>query len=69
MQGPVIVVVEGFHTPPGSEFSMPLFPRHEFKTEIPKGTANLDIVVPERPAGRPPETMNRLRSTSATSPR
>lgn len=47
VQGPVVVVVEGLHTPPESDFPVPLFPRHEFKTEIPKGKATLDIVVPE----------------------
>lgn len=52
VQGPVLVVVEGLHTPPGSDFPMPLFPRHEFKTEIPKGKATLDIVVPDTPAAR-----------------
>lgn len=50
VQGPVIVVVEGLHTPPESDFPVPLFPRHEFKTEIPKRTATLEIVVPEAPA-------------------
>lgn len=52
IQGPVIVIVEGFHMPPDSEFVVPLFPRHEFKTEIPKGRATLDIVVPDAPAVR-----------------
>jgi hypothetical protein len=47
VQGPVTVIVEGMHTPPNGEFPVPLFPRHEFKTEIPKGNAALDIVVPE----------------------
>jgi len=47
VQGPVVVVVEGLHTPPESDFPVPLFPRHEFKTEIPKGKATLDILVPE----------------------
>jgi hypothetical protein len=52
VQGPVIVVVEGFHTPPESDFAVPLFPRHEFKTEIPKGKTSLDIIVPDAPAPR-----------------
>jgi hypothetical protein len=50
VQGPVTVIVEGMHTPPNGEFAVPLFPRHEFKTEIPKGKATLDIVVPDAPA-------------------
>lgn len=52
VQGPVVIVVEGFHTPPNSDFPVALFPRHEFKTEIPKGTADLEIVVPDEPASR-----------------
>jgi hypothetical protein len=50
VRGPVNVVVEGFHTPPQSEFAVPLFPRPEFKTEIPGGTTSLDIIVPDAPA-------------------
>ena len=50
--GPVIVDVEGAEQRPESEFATPLFPRYTFKTEIPKGKATLDIVVPED-AGRP----------------
>jgi hypothetical protein len=53
IQGPVVVTVVGTHTPPDSEFSVPLFPRHEFKTEIPKGTFTLDIVVPDDIAATP----------------
>jgi hypothetical protein len=52
VQGPVVVVVEGLHTPPESDFPVQLFPRYTFKTEIPKGKATLDIVVPED-AGKP----------------
>jgi len=45
--GPVTVGVEGFEMRPESEFPVPLFPRYTFKTEIPKGKATLDIVVPD----------------------
>lgn len=45
--GPVIVDVEGLENRPDREFPVPLFPRYTFKTEIPKGKATLDIVVPE----------------------
>jgi hypothetical protein len=47
VSGPVIVGVEGFEQRPDKEFPVPLFPRYTFKTEIPKGRATLDIVVPE----------------------
>ena len=50
--GPVIVDVEGLENRPDREFPVPLFPRYTFKTEIPKGKAMLDIVVPED-AGKP----------------
>ncbi len=50
--GPVIVDVEGLENRPDREFPVPLFPRYTFKTEIPKGKATLDIVVPED-AGKP----------------
>jgi hypothetical protein len=50
--GPVIVDVEGLENLPDREFPVPLFPRYTFKTEIPKGKATLDIVVPED-AGKP----------------
>ena len=50
--GPVIVDVEGAEQRPESEYPVPLFPRYTFKTEIPKGRATLDIVVPEN-AGKP----------------
>jgi len=50
--GPVIVDVEGLENRPDQEFPVPLFPRYTFKTEIPKGKAILDIVVPED-AGKP----------------
>ena len=52
VSGAVIVDVEGFEQPPDKEFPVPLFPRYTFKTEIPKGKATLDIVVPEN-AGKP----------------
>jgi hypothetical protein len=52
VSGPVIVDVEGSEQPPDKEFPVPLFPRYTFKTEIPKGKATLDIVVPEN-AGKP----------------
>jgi hypothetical protein len=52
VSGPVIVDVEGLEQPPDKEFPVPLFPRYTFKTEIPKGKATLDIVVPED-AGKP----------------
>ena len=52
VSGPVIVDVEGAEQRPESEFPTPLFPRYTFKTEIPKGKATLDIVVPEN-AGKP----------------
>lgn len=47
VSGPVIVDVEGSEQRSESEFPLPLFPRYTFKTEIPKGKATLDIVVPE----------------------
>ena len=50
--GPVIVDVEGMENRPDREFPVPLFPRYTFKTEIPKGKATLDIVVPDD-AGKP----------------
>lgn len=50
--GPVIVDVEGLEQPSDKEFPVPLFPRYTFKTEITKGTARLDIVVPE-PVAKP----------------
>ena len=52
VSGPVIVDVEGSEQPSDKEFPVPLFPRYTFKTEIPKGKATLDIVVPEN-AGKP----------------
>ena len=52
VSGPVIVDVEGSEQHPDKEFPVPLFPRYTFKTEIPKGKATLDIVVPEN-AGKP----------------
>jgi hypothetical protein len=52
VSGPVIVDVEGAEQRPESEYPVPLFPRYTFKTEIPKGKATLDIVVPEN-AGKP----------------
>jgi hypothetical protein len=52
VSGPVIVDVEGSEQRPDKEFPVPLFPRYTFKTEIPKGKASLDIVVPED-AGKP----------------
>jgi hypothetical protein len=52
VSGPVIVDVEGSEQHPDKEFPVPLFPRYTFKTEIPKGKATLDIVVPED-AGKP----------------
>lgn len=52
VSGPVIVEVEGSEQRPDKEFPVPLFPRYNFKTEIPKGKATLDIVVPEN-AGKP----------------
>jgi hypothetical protein len=52
VSGPVIVDVEGSEQRPESEFPISLFPRYTFKTEIPKGKATLDIVVPED-AGKP----------------
>jgi hypothetical protein len=48
----VTVDVEGSEQRPESEYPVPLFPRYTFKTEIPKGRATLDIVVPEN-AGKP----------------
>jgi hypothetical protein len=48
----VTVDVEGAEQRPESEYPVPLFPRYRFKTEIPKGKATLDIVVPED-AGKP----------------
>jgi hypothetical protein len=50
VSGPVIVDVEGSEQHPDKDFPVPLFPRYTFKTEIPKGKATLDIVVPEAPA-------------------
>ena len=47
VSGAVIVDVEGAEQRPESEYPVPLFPRYSFKTEIPKGKATLDIVVPE----------------------
>jgi hypothetical protein len=47
VSGAVIVDVEGSEQRPESEYPVPLFPRYTFKTEIPKGKATLDIVVPE----------------------
>ena len=47
VSGPVIVDVEGAEQRSDKEFPTPLFPRYTFKTEIPKGKATLDIVVPE----------------------
>ena len=52
VSGPVIIDVEGFEQRAESDFPTPLFPRYTFKTEIPKGKATLDIVVPED-AGKP----------------
>ena len=52
VSGPVIVDVEGSEQASDKEFPVPLFPRYTFKTEIPKGKATLDIVVPED-AGKP----------------
>ena len=53
IQGPVVVIVEGTNTPPGSEFAVPLFPRYEFRTEIPAVRATLDIVVPDKIPAKP----------------
>jgi len=52
VSGPVTVDVEGSEQRAEKEFPTPLFPRYTFKTEIPKGKATLDIVVPED-AGKP----------------
>ena len=52
VSGPVIVDVEGSEQRAEKEFPTPLFPRYTFKTEIPKGKATLDIVVPAD-AGKP----------------
>lgn len=53
VQGPVVVIVEGTHTPPGGEFAVPLFPRYTFTTEIPADRATLEIVVPDDPSAKP----------------
>jgi len=52
VSGPVIVDVEGSEQRAEKEFPTSLFPRYTFKTEIPKGKATLDIVVPVD-AGKP----------------
>jgi len=52
VSGPVVVEVQGFESTGKTEALVPLFPTHTFKTEIPKGKATLDIVVPED-AGKP----------------
>ena len=52
VSGPVIIEVVGYGPLGKGEFPPPLFPTYTFKTEISKGKAVLDIVVPED-AGKP----------------
>jgi hypothetical protein len=52
VSGPVVIEVVGYGPLGKGEFPPPLFPTYTFKTEIPKGKAMLDIVVPED-AGKP----------------
>ena len=52
VSGPVVIEVVGYGPLGKGEFPPPLFPRFTFKTEISKGKAVLDIVVPED-AGKP----------------
>ncbi len=52
VSGPVVIEVVGYGSLGKGEFPPPLFPTYTFKTEIPKGMAVLDIVVPED-AGKP----------------
>jgi hypothetical protein len=52
VSGPVVVEVVGYGPLGKGEFPPPLFPTYTFKTEISKGKAVLDIVVPED-AGKP----------------
>ena len=52
VSGPVVIEVVGYGPLGKGEFPPPLFPTYTFKTEISKGKAVLDIVVPED-AGKP----------------
>jgi hypothetical protein len=52
VSGPVVIEVVGYGPLGKGELPPPLFPTYTFKTEIPKGKAMLDIVVPED-AGKP----------------
>jgi len=47
VSGPVVIEVIGYGELGEREFPLQLFPPYVFKTEIPKGRATLDIVVPE----------------------
>jgi hypothetical protein len=47
VSGPVVIEVVGYGPLGKGEFPPPLFPTYTFKTEISKGKAVLDIVVPE----------------------
>lgn len=50
VSGPVVIEVIGYGTLGEREFPPPLFTPHVFKTEIPKGKATLDILVPDTPS-------------------
>jgi hypothetical protein len=52
VSGPVVIEVVGYGPLGKGDFPPPLFPTYTFKTEISKGKAVLDIVVPED-AGKP----------------
>jgi hypothetical protein len=47
VSGPVVIEVIGYGELGEREFPLQLFPPYVFKTEIPKGQATLDLVVPE----------------------
>ena len=49
VSGPVVIEVNGYGPLGKGEVPPPLFPPYTFKTEIPKGKATLDIVVPDTP--------------------
>lgn len=52
VSGPVVIEVVGYGELGKGEFPPPLFPPYAFKTEIPKGKATLQIVVPDEPPAR-----------------
>lgn len=51
--GPVVIEITAYGELAGGEFPPPLFPPYVFKTDVPKGTCTLDIVIPDEAAGNP----------------